>query len=168
MFTRRDNPKDNTRKSEIGITLLEVMLSLVITGIIVSIVLTIYISQYRLNLDVAEGSERDYSLLRAGQVIGTAIMTSEKVVWTGKELYVTYHQEGKVIKDSYYLADKDHDGINDLYREHLAVPNPVVSGLTVFNCLEVNKGLWLISISAVNHENKSTWERKVRQRICLD
>ncbi len=162
MFKSRKEVKD------LGLTLLEVLLSLVITGIIASIVLTFYISQYRLVNQVMTKTELNYSLLRAGQVLTSAVKIGEKVEWTGKVLRISYYQGEKAFLDTYYLADKDLDGISDLYREHLAVPNPVASGVTFFNCIELNKGFWEISLRAGEGVDEVYWERKVKQKLCID
>lgn len=160
MYRKSNHEKDR------GITLLEVLISLVITGVIVSVVLTFYISQYRLNGEVMVGAEWNYSLVRSGQVLASAIRSGEVVEWTDKGLQITYHSEGRVIKDIYYLADKDFDGTVDLYREHLAVPNPIASGLKAFSVTEIKKGLWLINLEATDGKNKASWVRKVRQMVC--
>ncbi|NLI91855.1 MAG: type II secretion system protein [Peptococcaceae bacterium] len=153
------------KKKDCGMTLLEVLLSLVITGIIVSIILPLYTNQYRLSKEIACKAETDFTLLRAGQVLTSAVQEGIHVEWKGEKLFVTFQQSGKTIVDSFYLADKDRDGILDLYREHLGVPNPVVSGLKGFNCSVISDKLWRISLLAVQEGKEVSWERKVRQRI---
>jgi len=147
-----------------GLTLLEVLLSLVIAGIVVGMVLTLYMQNYRLAEDLMIKTEIDYALLRAGQVLTSAVQAGEKVEWTGDVLKVTDVQDDKTVVDLYYLADKDADGIVDLYREHLSVPNPVISGLLEFSCREINEKLWEIRIRAGQRGRESSWERTVRQK----
>jgi len=52
----------------------------------------------------------------------------------------------------------------DLYRHHLGVSNPVVTGVTEINVLEVRKGLWEIHLQASHGSLKCDWYKKVRQR----
>ncbi|RNC29287.1 MAG: hypothetical protein AWM53_00640 [Candidatus Dichloromethanomonas elyunquensis] len=146
-------------------TLLEILLSLVITGIIVPIILALYINQSRVIKDIAYKEEMDFTLLRAGQVLTSAVQDGEKVEWTGQKLMVSHQQDGRMIVDIFYLADKDLDGILDLYRERLNVPNPVASGLKEFTCVEIGEGLWKINLRANQQGKEVSWERKVRQRI---
>ncbi|NLM22059.1 MAG: prepilin-type N-terminal cleavage/methylation domain-containing protein [Peptococcaceae bacterium] len=147
-----------------GLTLLEILLSLVILGIIAGIVLQFFVSQYRFVDNVAAGSELNYSLLRAGEVLTSTVNVSEKVVWRDNTLIVTYKMTQNKYTDSYYLADKDFDGKLDLYREHLGVPNPIASGMINFNCREVSPGLWAIKLEACYGEQNAEWERYVRQK----
>lgn len=155
-------------KTDRGLTLLEVLISFVLIASIAGLVLNFYVSQYRFTREVMVQAEWDYALLRAGQVVSSAVRVSEEVNWSGKQLRVTYRLDGKIYNDVYYLADKDHDGIQDLYREHLSVPNPVVSRLTSFNCIEIRKGLWKITLSSGEGEREVLWERTVHQKVDTD
>lgn len=151
-------------KRDEGLTLLEVLLSIVMAGLVVCMVLNLYIQNYRLAEDLQVKTELDYALLRAGQVLTAAVEAGEKVEWTGSVLQVTDIQDNDTIVDLYYLADKDADGIVDLYREHLSVPNPVVSGLAELNCIEIDEKLWEITIRAERRGRECVWERTVRQK----
>jgi len=157
-----------TNKNDFGVTLIEVLISLVIIGVIASVVLSFYLGQYRLNQNIISETELDYSLVRAGQVLAAAIRSAEGIRWDGKNLEITYCYNGEKITDIFYLADKDKNGIQDLYREHLTVPNPVASGLTVFKVKELKKGFWQISLEAEDSKKKRKGTRKVRQIVCSD
>jgi len=147
-----------------GLTLLEVLISLLITGVIVSVALNQTIVHYKLANNVQTDTEMNYSVLRAGQVLDLAVKTAETVKWNGSSLSVSYKLEGKQFSDTWYLADKDFDGQSDLYREHLSVPNPVVTGLTAFNCTEISRGFWKVSLQAGSRKKAIIWERKIRQK----
>ncbi|NLO98396.1 MAG: prepilin-type N-terminal cleavage/methylation domain-containing protein [Peptococcaceae bacterium] len=147
-----------------GLTLLEILLSLLILGVIAGIILHTFIGQYRLVRHVSLRSEINYSLLRAGVVLTSAVNLGQKVVWQNNALIVTYWKGRYKYTDSYYLADKNFDGKIDLYCEHLGVPNPVVTGLTGFYCQEVGPGLWKISLEADCGMQKARWERIIRQK----
>lgn len=150
-----------------GITLLEVLLSLVITGIIVNMVLSLYLDQYRLISEVRQKAELRYTVFKAGQVLTSAITKAEKVSWINGDTLVTKYLQGDyLITDSYYLDDKDADGNSDLYRKHFGVSNPIVTGLTEISVLEERRGLWEIRLIASKGSQRSEWVKKVRQRIC--
>jgi hypothetical protein len=133
-------------------------------GVIVAGVLSLTINQYRLSVETSARAEMNYSLLRAGQVLAAAVKTAEKVEWQASNLTVTYLTSEGLEKDQFYLADKDKDGQQDLYREHRNIPNPVATFLTEFNCEELKPGLWEIKLQAQIKEQELLWERRVRQK----
>ena len=155
------------KKRDRGITLLEVLLSLVITGIIVNMVLSLYLDQYRLITEVRQKAELRFAVFKADQVLTSAITKAEKVSWVNGDTLLTRYLQGEyLITDYYYLDDKDGDGKQDLYRRHLGVSNPIVTGLTEMNLLEVMEGLWQIDLKASFGSQESESIKKVRQRIC--
>lgn len=155
------------KKHDMGITLLEVLLSLIIIGIIVNLVLSLYLDQYRLLAEVRQKAELRYAVFKAGQVLTSAVTKAEKVSCVnGDTLLTEYLQGERPIMESYYLDDKDGDGNKDLYRKHLGVSNPIVSGLTEMSLREVKGGLWEIHLKASQGNEESEWIKKVRQRIC--
>ncbi|KUO58793.1 MAG: hypothetical protein APF84_10290 [Gracilibacter sp. BRH_c7a] len=147
-----------------GITLLEVLLSLIIIGLIVDLVLNLYLDQYRLLSEVKQKAELRFVVFRAGQVLTSAVTKAEKVTWVNGDTLLVEYQGEYQLTDSYYLDDKDRDGNMDLYRHHLGVSNPVVTGVTEINVLEVRKGLWEIHLQASHGSLKCDWYKKVRQR----
>ncbi len=148
-----------------GLTLLEVLLSLMITGVIVVMVFSIYLPQYRLLNETTSKAEAQFVLLKAGQVLASALSTADTITWTGSTLRVTARHAGKVNNDSYYLADKDHNGKLDLYRERLGVPTPIVTGLKEFHAVQNHNGLWTITVTADSNIKTHKLEKKVRQRL---
>lgn len=144
-------------------TLLEVLVSLLIAGILAAIVLRMYISQYGSAKNVLLQSDITFSLVRAGEVLTAAVTSADNVEWTGSELLITNNQNGVTITDSYYIADKDLNGITDLYREHLNVPSPIASRLTKLNCRNIQDELWEIIIIAEEGQTTLCWERTMRQ-----
>ncbi len=150
-----------------GITLLEVLLSLVITGIIVNMVLSLYLDQYRLLTEVRQKAELRFAVFKANQVLTSAITKSEEISWiNGHTLLTRYLQGEYLITDYYYLDDKDGDGTQDLYRRHLGISNPIVTGLTEMSVQEVVKALWQIDLKASFGSQECESTKKVRQRIC--
>lgn len=159
MFTTAKN-------KEKGISLLEVLLSLVISGIMAGLILKIYAEQYRLSSEVLVQAELRHSLLKAGQVLTKAVREGDSIEWVNDSVLLVRHRlNGQMTADYFYLADKDHDGIVDLYREHLGVPNPVAGRLSAMRCCQVQDGLWEIGLSAAQGNTVISWEKKVRQRL---
>ncbi|AFV01451.1 hypothetical protein UNSWDHB_2139 [Dehalobacter sp. UNSWDHB] len=156
--------KKTVQQNDKGFTLLEVLVSLVITGIIAAMVFQLYISQYRMAKGLMADADLSFAAVRAGQVLTAAVSTAESVAWAGKVLRINCLEDGKIITDSYYLADKDFNGVLDLYREHLGVPIPVVSRICEFHCTGVREGLWQISLTAAQAERAVYWQRTVRVR----
>lgn len=156
------------KQKDIGLTLLEVLISLIITSIIVGTALLFFTSHYRLIQGIRIDCDLGYSLLRSGQVLSSVISSANEVTWTGKNLGVSYEYEGQLITDTYYLADKDYNGILDLYREHMNVPNPIAAGLTGFTCTELSKGVWQVKLRAADKGKEVCWERIIRQRTVQD
>lgn len=155
------------KHEEKGITLLEILLALVIGGIMVSLMLRLYIDQYRLASEVMSKAESRFAVYRAGQVLTSAISKAEKVIWVdGTVLKVEYLRGDELITDYYFVDDKDSDGHADLYRKHLGVSNPIVTGISVMNIGECGEGLWEIRLESGQENQASFWENKVRQRLC--
>lgn len=145
---------------------MEVLVALSMTAAIAGLVLTVYSSHYRLAKNVLLATELNYSLLRSGQVVASAVRTADTVQWDGKILKVSSTVSGKAEVDSYYLADKNHDGQIDLYRERQAVPTPIATGLTGFTCAVAGTGLWKINLTAGENTQTISWERVVKQKLC--
>lgn len=151
---------------ERGFSLLEVLLCLVVSGVMAGLILKLYAEQYRLSSEVLVRAELRYSLLKAGQVLTKAVREGDSVEWVNDSVLVVRHrQSGQPVTDYFYLADKDFDGIIDLYRERLGVPNPVAGRLSAMSCCQVGNGLWEIRLSAVQGNTVVLWEKKVRQRL---
>ena len=152
---------------EKGITLLEILLGLVIAGIMISLILRLYIEQYALTSEVMLKAESRFAVFRGGQVLTSALTKAEKAAWVnGRALKVVYSQGDVLITDYFYLDDKDADGRIDLYRQHLGVSNPIVTGISVMKVMEYGDGLWEIELEAGKGSQASVWGSKVRQRLC--
>lgn len=156
--------KRNNRKCS-GITLLEVLLALVITGILSFSTLRLVVAEWKQNQELKDSLEMQYSLTVSGKKISDAIRSARSVYWNGKALeIIPWSVQGNPPKDLYYVDDKDADGIQDLYCEHLGVPSPLASHITQFSCSELNPGLWQMKILASLHSRTQSWQEKIRQR----
>lgn len=149
-----------------GFTLWEVLLALALSGLLLSLSLRLINEQWRIGRELKAQLEVQYAVLVAGQEVSKAIQSAYSVEWVspGTLRVSPWTETGSGTLDLYYLADKDRDGISDLYREHLNVPNPIVSHVTGFSCMEVEPGLWQISLQARLGTEQAVWQNKVRQR----
>lgn len=157
------NNRHAERKS--GFTLLEVLLALVIGGIFLSLALRLMTEQWRGSLEIKRRLELQYSVLTAGRVVVDAVRSAKSVELNKGTIKIgAWDDNGVVYTDQYYIADKDYDGIKDLYCEHQNVPNPVASRITSFSCEEAEPGLWQIKLEATWGEQKTSWETTVHRR----
>ena len=108
--------------------------------------------------------------MNASQVVAedlsyiTGKLENEFAHLAGKKLLITYAQDETVLTDSYYLADKDNNGIFDLYCEHLGRINPVASNLIQMECRKKPEGLWEINLVAGEGDITLCWEKVLRQK----
>jgi len=157
------------KKLSWGFTLWEVLLALVLTGIVLSLTLRLISAEWRVSREVKNQLEVQYASLVAGQAVTSAIRSAQTVEWAAPAVLriLPWPESGTFTTDLYYVADKDRDGIADLYREHLNVPGPLASYITGFSCTEVEPGLWQVFIQAQIGTQQATWQGKVRQRTYI-
>ncbi len=149
-----------------GFTLLEVLLALLISCSLLVLSLRLLTDQWRGAKEIKDRQEIQYALLTAGETISAAIRSAQKVQSTkpGVLEVLPWPEAGYFKADLYYIADKDYDGIPDLYCEHLNVPNPVASRITALSCTEVEPGLWQVTVQARMNQQQATWQRLIRRR----
>jgi prepilin-type N-terminal cleavage/methylation domain-containing protein len=152
-------------RKEAGFTLTEVMAALLITGIILAVSLRFFTEQWRSNQALKDKLEVHYAVMNAGRMVLDAIREAESVQWanTTKMLAISPGDEDSYT-DQYYIADKDYDGVKDLYRLHKGAHNPVVSGLIDWNCVKGETGLWTITIRGKVGDQNLEWQGSIRQR----
>lgn len=152
------------KKSTAGMTLLEVLFALLISGIFLSTALYFLVGQWRAAKDLKDRLEVQYALVSAGKTVSDAIRTAQGIRWVEPGILKVSPPETVFTPDRYYLDDKDFDGIIDLYCEHLNVPNPVASRITAWECKEVEPGLWQVRLQASQGSQQVEWEGLIRQR----
>ena len=164
----------NHKAQEHGLTLLEVVASLMIFSIILITGLRLLHYFQEKKDDLKKYAELEYSLTVGGQAVTKAIRQSQQVEWlTNDRLRVKPGpvNPGQIIsnqeRDLYYIADKDSDGIPDLYCEHFSVANPIASRVSSLKCSEVEEGLWQVKLTGRWGEKTIEWETWVRQRNTL-
>jgi len=156
--------------SERGLTLIEVLFALLISGIFLMTAMRLLTDQWRGSRALKNHLEAHYAVMTAGKTVSDAIRTAETANWTS---------DSKVLKvlplpddtnplptfDSYFTGDLDRDGKNDLYWKHSGVSQPVASYVTGWKCMEVEPGLWEIFLEANADGQIVTWQSVLRQRV---
>ena len=148
-----------------GFTLIEVLLALLITGMILAVALRFFYGQWSTTQVLKDKMEAHYAVVVAGRLLSDAIREAEAVEWAQRGKWtLTVTPSGESYTDQYYIDDKDYDGVKDLYRQHLGVPNPVVSGIVDWNCTQGDAGLWTITLYGKVGEQTVLWQSKSRAR----
>ncbi|WP_434511825.1 type II secretion system protein [Desulfitobacterium sp. AusDCA] len=151
--------------NEAGYTLAEVLTALVIIGIILSFALPLYTDQWRIAREVTDRMEAHFAVLNAGRTVSDAIRQAKTVEWDNSGTLRILPVNQGIRQDYYYIADKDYDGIKDLYIEHYGVPNPISSRIIAWNCAKGEAGLWTITLRAQVGRQTVNWTGMIRQRI---
>ena len=148
-----------------GFTLLEVLLAALIAGIFLAVALRLLTEQWKWAERSKQFSELQYSVVTAGRTLVNAVRSARSVRSSAPAVLevLPWPESGSSAWDSYYVADKDFDGIKDLYWEHLNVPNPLTSRITGLTCVEIQPGLWQITLQATWGDQAINWSATVRQ-----
>lgn len=162
--TKNKRKIEQIKINEAGFTLAEVLAALVIIGIILSFALPLFTDQWRITREVKDRMEAHYAVLNAGRTVSDAIRQAEKVEWDNSGVLRIFPLNQGTRADYYYIADKDWDGIKDLYIEHFGVPNPISSRIIAWNCTKGEAGLWTITLHAQAGQQTVTWTGAIRQR----
>lgn len=165
-FTRITDIEYRTSLLDEGLTLLEVLVALVISGIFLVTSLNLLTEQWRGSKELKQHLEIQYAVTTAGDKVVDAIRSAQKVEWSppGTLKVLPWPDSGNLTEDYYYIADKDYDGVKDLYCVHLNEPNPIASRITFWECQEVEPGLWKVYLEASISGQKVRWSTLVRQR----
>lgn len=149
-------------RKEKGFTLIEVLAALLIMGLVVGTAAQTLTWQAK----IAAQGNREIETHHASR---TAMSFMEREVRQAR--VVTLHKPGvlKIIRHNnqmvyFYVADKDGNGIKDLYLETDGVPNPVVSFVEEVSFVEKSRGEWEISVTARQDGVENSWTVTVKQR----
>jgi len=155
--------------SERGLTLLEVLLALLISGIFLMIGMRFFTDQWRGARTLKNHLEAHYAVRTAGRTVSDAIRMAKTVEWvedTAVLKVLPMPDEANLIPtlDSYFIDDLDRDGTKDLYWKHLLVSQPLASYIIRWKCVEVEPGLWDVLLDARLEGQSVTWRGVVRRR----
>ncbi|AET66683.1 prepilin-type N-terminal cleavage/methylation domain-containing protein [Desulfosporosinus orientis DSM 765] len=161
------NRKAETQEQ--GMTLMEVLFALLISGIFLMVAMGLFTDQWRGARVLKNHLEAQYSVLTAGKTLSDAIRMSQRTTWeeTGqlKVLPLPDESTPRPTQDSYFLDDLDGNGQADLYWRHAGVSQPVASHLISWECREVEPGLWKIVLQAKVDGQGAAWQTLIRQRV---
>lgn len=150
-----------------GFTLLEVLAALLISGVFLGAILGLFTEQWRSQQVMKDKMEAHYAAMVAGRLVSDAIRGAEYVQWTykGNKWVLEVTPWGESYTDEYYIEDKHRRGVKDFYREHKNTPNPFVTGIEDWECVEGEAGLWTISIVGKVGEQEVTYVTKIKARL---
>ena len=156
--------------SEQGLTLMEVLFALLISGIFLMIAMHLLTDRWRGSRALKNHLEAHYAVMTAGKTVSDAIRMAKTADWTTdskvlKVLPLPDYANPQPTLDSYFIDDLDCDGKKDLYWKHSGVPQPVASYITGWKCVEVEPGLWEIFLQANVDGQIVTWQSAIRQRV---
>ncbi|WP_407308260.1 prepilin-type cleavage/methylation domain-containing protein [Desulfosporosinus sp. SB140] len=162
--------KLNSVRADIGMTLLEVIFALLIVSILLTSTLSLLIEQWKGANALKNQLEAHYASMTAGKTIAAEIRRAKTVQWLSdrKELTILPLPDDDnptPTQDSYFIADLDNDGTKDLYWKHLGVSQPIASYLTSWESLEVEPGLWEVSLHINVQGQNASWKMAIRQRV---
>lgn len=156
-------------KAEWGLTLMEVLIALLITGIFLAMALRFSTDQRRAVSSLKHHLEAHYFVMTAGRTVSDVIRMAQTVEWIpdSRELRVLPMPDDSnpvPSLDSYFVSDLDHDGTRDLYWKHLNASQPVASYVTGWECVEVEPGLWEIFLQVRVEGQSVFWRSMIHQR----
>ncbi len=152
-----------------GLTLLEVLAALLISGIFLVTSMHLLTDQWRGAHALKNHLEGHYAVMTAGKTISDAIRMAKTLDWVAdsevlRVLPLPDNANPQPTLDSYFIDDLDRDGKKDLYWKHSGVSQPVASYMTGWKCVEVEPGLWEIFLQANVDGQRVTWQSVIRQR----
>lgn len=167
MLLNRSNAND--KHTNAGLTLLEVLFALIITGIFLIMALRFFTDQWRGARSLKNHLEAHYFVMTAGKTVSDVLRTAQTVEWVpdpGVLKVLPLPDDANLVPslDTYFVGDLDHDQTRDLYWRHLGASQPVASYVTGWECREVEPGLWEIFLQASVEEQTVIWQSMIRQR----
>jgi len=156
--------------SERGLTLLEVLFALLISGIFLVTALRFFTDQWRGASTLKNHLEAHYAVMTAGKTVSDAIRMAQTVEWVkdpGVLKVLPMPDDANLVPslDSYFINDLDFDGTKDLYWEHLGISQPLASFISKWECTEVEPGLWEVYLQASVNGQIVNWRTVIRQRV---
>lgn len=164
------NTSQPAKPLDCGLTLLEVLVALLITGIFMASILPLFVDQWRGADSLSNYLEAQYAVLTAGHTISAEIRSAKTIEWVQSSqtlniLPLPSDANSSPTQDSYFIADLDNDGIKDLYWKHLGSKEPLASHFSGWKCTEVEPGLWNISLEASIEGQNVWWRSSIKQRL---
>lgn len=154
---------------ESGLTLLEVIFALVISGILLMTSMRLLTDQWQGARALKNHLEAHYFVMTAGETVSAAIRRAETVEWvkdSGELRVMPMPEDADPVPtlDSYFIDDLDRDRTKDLYWKHSGVAQPLASYISKWECTEVKPGLWKVFLQSSVDDQVVSWRSVIRQR----
>jgi len=134
------------KKADCGLTLLEVILALAITGVFLTVTMRLLVEQRSDSAQLKDLLDAQYALTTSQRIVTEAIRSAQVVEWKDDGLEVREWYSTNISR--YFVDDRNRDGIYDLYIWYdISQPggvNPLVSGVVAWKCTDHGNGLWEI------------------------
>lgn len=147
---------------ERGFTLIEMLSALVIMGIVFSMAVQVMSTQSRVYAGDVRRVETEQAARTAMNFIEREIRQAKAVTSLQPGVLLITRNNNDQIK--FFVADKDYNGIKDLYLQKNGTSNPVVSYIEDVSFHEQQRGTWQVVVSARQGEVVDKWQLIIRQR----
>ena len=149
-------------QSEKGFSLIEVLAALVIMGLVISV------AAQTLTLQTKTAA-RGRSRIETQQAARTAATLLDREIRQAKTLSLAGPGVLKVTRSNnqtvfFYVADKDYNGVKDLYQETDGIANPAASYVEQLDFVDMGSGRWDVMITARQNGVENQWKLAVKQR----
>lgn len=150
-------------RDEAGFTLIEVLAALAIMGIVVTLAVDALGWQTKL-------TKQYQARIETQQALRASMLVVEKEIRQAKSLNLLNQGEISIVRSNnqvvkFYVADKDFNGIKDLYMETDSIPNPVASNIEELAFNDKGLGKWEIHMVARQGGVEQKWVLTIRQRV---
>ncbi|MDA8441201.1 MAG: type II secretion system protein [Peptococcaceae bacterium] len=150
-------------RREGGFSLVEVLAAIAIFGLVLNLAAQTMLWHERTAV-------REYQQLETQQALRVAAMLLEREVRLAKAVAIDTSgvltvttPNNKQVK--YYVADKDYNGIKDLYAETNGIPSPVASYIDTAQFIALRQNVWQINLKATDGEVSDAWKLIVQTRV---
>ncbi len=147
---------------EKGFTLIEVLAALVLMGLVVSIAAQTLTLQTRIFARGNSQIETQQSARAAAGLLDREIRQAKTVALTGPGILKVTRSNNQSVY--FYVADKDYNGVKDLYQETDGVPNPVASYVEQVDFADMGAGRWDVVITARQNGVENQWKLTIKRR----
>ncbi|HEX3014936.1 MAG TPA: prepilin-type N-terminal cleavage/methylation domain-containing protein [Desulfobacteria bacterium] len=145
-----------------GFTLVEVLAAMTIMLIVVGSAVQMLGWQTRLMTQTRRQVDTLQSVRAAGTLIEREIRAAKSVSAPNPGTLQIVQNDDEIVY--FYVADKDYNGVKDVYRETKNVPAPIASFIDNVNFSQVSAGEWEVTIFANENGVENTWQMIVAKR----
>ena len=145
-----------------GFTLIEVLAALVIMGLVISTAAQTLTLQTKIAARGSSQIETQQAARAAATLLDREIRQAKTVVLAGPGVLKVTRSNNQAVY--FYVADKDYNGVKDLYQETDGIPNPVSSYVEQVDFADMGSGRWGVTITARQNGVENQWKLEIKQR----